>query len=301
MDDPSAMGWALLHLGLVAEKRGDDDRAAGLYEESLAIFRAGDDPVGTAALLVNLGDTAYRRRDLPRSALVSDEALALATEVGDRVWATMALCNLGQLALARGDLAAARGHYGEALTLARQMGDRWYTADALVGLAGAAVLAGLPIPAVRWLSAVRACCDALGTPSVPHHRQFAEALAAVQTGPTFAAFAESWPAGQALGLDQAVAEALDPALWQAPVPRPRGPLGADVGGAHLTDRELDVLRLLVAGHSDRAIAEALFISRRTAERHVGSILDKLGVTSRTAAAAVAITRGLVPATTAPAG
>jgi DNA-binding CsgD family transcriptional regulator len=56
----------------------------------------------------------------------------------------------------------------------------------------------------------------------------------------------------------------------------------------LTLRELDVLREIVAGQSDRAIADALFISHRTVTSHVTSILSKLGVTSRTAAAAIAV-------------
>jgi DNA-binding NarL/FixJ family response regulator len=58
-------------------------------------------------------------------------------------------------------------------------------------------------------------------------------------------------------------------------------------------REREVLRLLVAGHSNPAIADRLFISPRTAQTHVTNILAKLGVASRTEAAALAIREGLV--------
>jgi DNA-binding NarL/FixJ family response regulator len=61
----------------------------------------------------------------------------------------------------------------------------------------------------------------------------------------------------------------------------------------LTPRELDVLRLLIDGQSNPQIAEALFISPRTATTHVTNILAKLGVTNRTEAAARAIRDGLV--------
>ena len=54
-----------------------------------------------------------------------------------------------------------------------------------------------------------------------------------------------------------------------------------------------MLRLLVAGRTDREIAEALFIGRRTAEGHVANIFAKLEVNSRTAAATAALAAGLV--------
>jgi ATP/maltotriose-dependent transcriptional regulator MalT len=51
----------------------------------------------------------------------------------------------------------------------------------------------------------------------------------------------------------------------------------------LTDRELDVLRLLAAGHSNREIARALVVAVGTVKKHLNTIFGKLGVTSRTQA------------------
>jgi DNA-binding NarL/FixJ family response regulator len=63
--------------------------------------------------------------------------------------------------------------------------------------------------------------------------------------------------------------------------------------AGLSSREIEVLRLLVAGRSDREIAETLFISPRTASKHVGAILSKLAVSSRGEAVALALREGLL--------
>jgi DNA-binding CsgD family transcriptional regulator len=75
-----------------------------------------------------------------------------------------------------------------------------------------------------------------------------------------------------------------------PAADPAAPAGAEVG---LTARELDVLALVAEGRSNRQIAEALFISAKTASVHVSNILAKLGVGSRVEAAAVAHRLGLL--------
>jgi two-component system nitrate/nitrite response regulator NarL len=61
----------------------------------------------------------------------------------------------------------------------------------------------------------------------------------------------------------------------------------------LTRRERDILRLLAAGASTRAMAERLHVSPATVRNHVQHILEKLGVHSRLEAAAYATCRGLV--------
>lgn len=68
---------------------------------------------------------------------------------------------------------------------------------------------------------------------------------------------------------------------------------ATAGEAHgLTEREVEVLRLVAAGKSNREIGAALFISEHTVARHVQNIFAKLGVTSRTAAGAFAFEHDL---------
>ena len=62
--------------------------------------------------------------------------------------------------------------------------------------------------------------------------------------------------------------------------------------AGLSPRELEVIRLVAAGKTNQTIATELFLSEKTVERHVSNILAKLGVGSRTAAAAYAFDHGI---------
>jgi len=66
---------------------------------------------------------------------------------------------------------------------------------------------------------------------------------------------------------------------------------ASAGG--LTARELQVLRLIAAGKTNKAIAARLFISEKTIERHVSNIFTKLDVPSRAAATAYAYEHKLI--------
>jgi HD-GYP domain-containing protein (c-di-GMP phosphodiesterase class II) len=63
--------------------------------------------------------------------------------------------------------------------------------------------------------------------------------------------------------------------------------------ARLSDREIEVLRLVAGGSTAREVAEKLVISRKTAEHHLENIYNKLGVTSKTAAAVYAVSTGLI--------
>jgi DNA-binding NarL/FixJ family response regulator len=66
-----------------------------------------------------------------------------------------------------------------------------------------------------------------------------------------------------------------------------------MGGPGLTPRELDVLRLIVSGNSNKEIGEELRISEATVKTHINNILSKLGVTDRTQATTTALQRGIV--------
>ena len=66
-----------------------------------------------------------------------------------------------------------------------------------------------------------------------------------------------------------------------------------MSGEALTGREIDVLKLLARGRSNKEIGSDLFISETTVKTHVRSIFTKLNVLSRTEAIAAANKRGLI--------
>jgi ATP/maltotriose-dependent transcriptional regulator MalT len=99
---------------------------------------------------------------------------------------------------------------------------------------------------------------------------------------------------EAFGLELEAARSAFEELGATPDLAAVGALERKGGGAHgLTTRELEVLRLVATGKSNREIASALVISEHTVARHVQNIFRKLGVASRTAAGAFAYEHDLV--------
>jgi two-component system NarL family response regulator len=70
-------------------------------------------------------------------------------------------------------------------------------------------------------------------------------------------------------------------------------LAERMGGPNLTARELEVLKCIVGGRSNKEIGSELSITEATVKTHVNNILSKLGVSDRTQAATTAIQRGIV--------
>jgi DNA-binding CsgD family transcriptional regulator len=163
-------------------------------------------------------------------------------------------------------------------------GTRHVVVAALLGYADA-ILAGRRGERVEAAAAF-AAADAQMGPLVAWYRQYARRVTAE------AALADGWgdPVGWlreaaayfAARGDDRVAAACRGLLRRAgsPVPRRRpgrGELPGQLRALGVTEREADVLRLLAAGLSNREIAERMFLSPRTVEKHVASLLAKTGL------------------------
>ena len=302
-DDRSAEAAALRGLGNIAIAHAEEAlysrrdealaiaafiRARGLLEQSLALARANGDDWGAAKAVHWLATAMYG--DLAQQTAYCEEAVASFRRLGDHRQLCNVLWNLGTTAQISGDRTRARSALLESLTLAQRLGYGWHSALCLFALAIVAIADGAHEPAVRLLGAAETLRTATGEPLRPGlqvvHRHAVETATAA-LGAT--RFARVWAAGAALSPEEAISEARagsNPAPGVAPtraVPNARDTL---------TPRELDVLRLVIVGRSDRAIADELFISRRTASKHVAAILAKFGAVSRAEAAARAVRAGI---------
>ena len=70
-------------------------------------------------------------------------------------------------------------------------------------------------------------------------------------------------------------------------------LAEHLGEEDLTEREMEVLRLVASGNRNRDVADRLFISEETVKVHVKHIMEKLGANDRTQAVAIAVRRGII--------
>jgi non-specific serine/threonine protein kinase len=287
--DAAALGEVLALLGAVAATREDLAQAEAFFEEALALARATGRAWAVAGSLTSLGILAYARGDLARSRARHEVASVVARAGG--AWLEQ-VNNLGCLAmtvLAQGDLPSAFRLERERLDLALDLGlDVDPSSFALF-----AADAGQAERAARLFGAAAAWAAAAGVPWVtePYRPPFEAVVAKIRDELGEEGFAASWAVGMNFSPDEVLAEALAVEVPAQAAPPPAPPLDPahDLG---LSPREAEVLRLVAQGRSNQEIADALFISVPTVKVHVRSVLTKLGVESRTAAAALAIRRGL---------
>jgi non-specific serine/threonine protein kinase len=294
VDDAWGMAFALLLLGIVSEDAGNYDQAASYFSESLVRARAAENRVLTGLSLIHLGVVAWGQGDRERATRWVIDALEVQRANGGVIYgAAESLAFLGLLACESGDLARSVELHRESLSLHVERGYIEVLAVNLADVAILALAAGRPERAVRLFGAAVAQRDAIGNPfKLPERDVYERGTAAAreQLGDRFAA---AWNAGRACSLADAVADAfatLDEFDGLATSTSISAPPGIE---ASLTSRELEVLRLLVAGGSNREIADALFVSHRTVQAHVANLFAKLDVHSRAAAVSRAYELGLV--------
>ena len=283
---PGGEARALFMLAIAADFQRDLDRAAALYRQALERRDALAAPDASRLLACLAGDRQIQG-ELDQAEAMAVEALALAREGGHAWSEVLALGVLAHIAVDRAEYTEGLRLGLECFGVAQALGAKLGTAGALGTLAGVFLATGQPERATRLLAAGRALGDAIGIVPVANNDYFERVLADARRRLDEQGFASAWADGWQWSLEEALADVL--AEMEPFAHLPVNAAGNDVG---LTPREREVLRLVVEGRSDRQIADALFISPKTAGNHVSRILAKLGVTTRAAAAAHAVRRGL---------
>ena len=291
LDDPVGIAYGWFGLGLVAMHRSRFGEATTHLEEAVVTARRLDDQalarVRSGLALSFLGGSAYAQGDLPGATARFEQALVEQRAIGDHWGIALSLVGLGYAARDQGEATRAVALFIEGLMSLIGLGDHRMIAAALDGMAGVVSSSGQPERAARLFGAATAMREADGLPVEPafrkaHDRDVAVTRAALGDD----AFGAAWSAGVAMSHSAALADAMaialpaDPARTSTP-PNPSVHLG-------LTPREIEVLRLLARGMTDREIADSLSISERTAGNHVQHAMQKIGVDSRTAAAVFAV-------------
>lgn len=277
---------ALGAVGVPTLQRGDVERATALLQESIELSRDVGDKWETGFMLAHLGMIALDRGEHARAARTFEESLALSRETGHKFSGCISLTNLARAEQARGDHERAAELYAEGLKLAFEISDRANAAYCLEGLAGAADARGEPERAARMFGVAEALLEAVGGPLYAHAQDrvlHERAVDRLRSRLDEGVFEAAWSRGRAMEMEQAVAYALEPLESS----------GSPAFPAGLSAREVEVLRLVANGRTNAQVAGELFISPNTVNRHLNSIYNKLGASSRAAAKRFAAENHLV--------
>jgi predicted ATPase/DNA-binding CsgD family transcriptional regulator len=300
-DDVDGLVEALLAVGHSTMLRAEESpgsarpafaRAEECFREVLSLSRLRQDSRNVARAMQGLGALAQMRGDQASAADFLDAVLPVFEAAGDLRNAGWTLANLGLVAMARQDIGGMASCSERALALFAEIGDHWSIAHVLKHVSLLALTAGKGDDAVRLRAAAVAMHSAVGVSTAAAHYAAEDArVAEARTALGEPAFLEAWQAGLTMTREAIIGHA-NTLLQMLTAYAESGDSSAPAGGTGLTRREREIARLLADGCSDREIADALSISTRTVHGHVSNLLAKIGVGSRTAAAAWLIRNGL---------
>jgi predicted ATPase/DNA-binding CsgD family transcriptional regulator len=290
--DRKSEALSLINLGAQIDALGERERAMASTEAGLAIAREIAEPEPMVLALSNLAEMTWLQGEGAQAAARYEEALTLAR--AHRVdWVVpQILLGLARTTLDLHDYQRAVGFLRESLELGSARGNTVDVIETMEGLAELAAATGHMAQAGRLIGAADRLREEIAMPPLPDEVvRLDPVLRALDAAMGADGVAAAMAAGRALSPQEAVAEAL--AVSGDPF-EPSGVAAEDHLAMHgLTIREMEVLRLLAQGHSNRDIGEALFISPTTAARHVANIFTKLDVGTRAQATAYAHQHGLV--------
>jgi non-specific serine/threonine protein kinase len=282
LGDPIRLAMALNNLGISAQDYGDYETAAVMFSEADSLAAQARSPRIRMIMKNSVGMVSRLQGQHQRARHVLDDVITVARQTGDDMMLCGALDSIAPSLIALGEIELADRYWRESTSIARVISDHVVLLADLVGLAQVASIRQDDCRALRLAAGARAASARWSLSFVLDINSRCDATVAASRSRLGQAAAERcWNEGSALTDVALVQYALD---HEARALDDSGPL---------TRRELEVVRLVAAGKTNRQIAAALFLSERGAEGHVERIRNKLGFHSRAEIAAWAVARGLV--------
>jgi predicted ATPase/DNA-binding NarL/FixJ family response regulator len=288
LGERAAEGAAHLFLGLQQMLGGAPDKGRGHLTAARAVYQETGDLSGEGRSTAALGLSYFMDDERARARELLEAALAMDLAAKDRWSQGQANLYLGILAELSADPQAASSYFREAVECQRPYDDSTLLPMALVG--EASVMARRdPATALRVVAAAWAARARNGGEFAPFFRAFAERTRAAAAKRVGADADWLWKSGSRLTVDEAIALAFGTSLVGASASSARRPRGSHALG--ISEREIDVVRLVAEGLSNKEIAKRLHVSVRTVETHVRHVLTKTGLANRTQLATWARERG----------
>lgn len=268
LENDRAVALSCYQLGMIAILQLDWEAARSWFDRGMRMAVRTDDAYGQACMQLGMGLILMHERQLRGAIPLLRSATQAFRQMGVQRMLFEALDAIGNCAVPLG-----YDREGAELINARKSLEQWYPLAALQRRAA-------------WVDAF--------------HIQLRKRLGE-----------EGWARARAASQYWSLDETLDAALEfldRAEAEKSRSGLGSTEGQAvedgddrlpALTRRQMEVLRLLALGYSDKEIADELSISPRTAMTHVANILSRLGVNRRAAASSLAIRAGILDGTEQP--
>lgn len=270
-DDMALAGVAKYQAGEVHRLRGELDLAEGTYGQSASL---GHDPQpGLALLHMMRGDNSRSLASLSRALAEQEDPLRRARLLPAHV----------EILLAVGDTPGASESAEELADIARSYGGPVLEAMAAQTEAGVLFAEGQFLAALELCRRARSVCQHLDLPLEEARAMTLIARSCRALGDEATAVMELETARNIVTRLKARPDISEvDSLLGEPPPSEHG----------LTDRELEVLRLVASGMTNAQIADEVMVSVRTVDTHVSNILTKLGVSSRSGATSYAYRHGL---------
>ncbi|MFD9668503.1 protein kinase [Rhodococcus sp. NPDC059968] len=277
-----AAGYLALYSGRPADAIGDFEDAVTSFEQEGNLLRQVGSLIGLALACGLTGDES-------RAVRCHERIIAITEPLGESIYRSYSRWACGLAVWLQGDPERAVQLLQQGLRLTRLVDDPRGSAWCLQTLAWIAAERRDARRAAVLLGAAETLWQAMGSPTMqfPNLRRYQkECERRVQAMLGGRGFEAESARGRSLKSDEAIAFALDEKAEQ--------PARDNDPGVSLTRRELQVARLVAEGMTNRAIADRLVISPRTAQGHVEHVLVKLGFTSRAQIAAWIVEREPTP-------